>query len=644
MKFGRLAICNFLTIGEAGINLSDRGLLGVQGENEDDTSSTSNGAGKSTLGDALSWAIYGVTARGASGDSVVNNVAGKDCHVTANVFDGDDNYVISRYRKHTTHKNSLRVWQIEPTGTHRDLTQGTEKLTQAVIDKIIGCSYEVFTAAIYAGQEKMPDLPSLTDKNLKVLVEEAAGTTVLDAAYEEAKRRFNLASAQQAAAENLVDKAVNEQLAAEELIKEIKVSLEGWDKEQARVIDEKRSVLAAEIVKHGAIKTEVATYDKAAYEAELAACNTKLAAVEVERKVEQKLQREVGLAEASVKMERNEALRLKRMAEEKQHAIKHIDMKVGDACSECDRVYGTADIAPARKNAVDALRDLIAAFNAKKLDLEAAQKALESAQSTLEAHRRSMTDVSATSARVSALNDLIAKVSRLEGQLGHIKFTANGINDEIKAIKARINPFIERNIKAAQRFEAAEKALFAARKQRDVATEEMALADTVAKVFSPAGVRAHILDTVTPFLNDRTAHYLGTLSDGNIAAAWSTLTRTAKGELREKFKIDVQNTKGGKEFTLISGGEKRKVRLACALALQDLVAQRASKPIDLFIGDEIDDALDDAGLERLMAVLEEKARERGTVIIISHRSLRDWIRECVTVTKRGGQSVVSEAV
>lgn len=57
-------------------------------------------------------------------------------------------------------------------------------------------------------------------------------------------------------------------------------------------------------------------------------------------------------------------------------------------------------------------------------------------------------------------------------------------------------------------------------------------------------------------------------------------------------------------------GEKRKVRIACSLALQDLVSNRASKNIDLFIGDEIDDALDTAGLERLMGILESKARER----------------------------------
>lgn len=85
---------------------------------------------------------------------------------------------------------------------------------------------------------------------------------------------------------------------------------------------------------------------------------------------------------------------------------------------------------------------------------------------------------------------------------------------------------------------------------------------------------------------------------------------------------------------------KRKVRIACSLALQDLVASRASKNIELFIGDEIDDALDTAGLERLMGILEAKARERGTVMIISHKEMKSWFRETITVEVKEGRSYV----
>jgi DNA repair exonuclease SbcCD ATPase subunit len=60
------------------------------------------------------------------------------------------------------------------------------------------------------------------------------------------------------------------------------------------------------------------------------------------------------------------------------------------------------------------------------------------------------------------------------------------------------------------------------------------------------------------------------------------------------------------------------------------------------VGDEIDDALDPSGLERLMTILERKAREKGTVIVISHNELRDWIDNVTVVRKPAGKSSTVE--
>ena len=184
MKIKSLTLSNFLIIGEAKINLDNRGLLLVQGENEDDSSANSNGAGKSSIVDAISWCLFGETARGVSGDNVVNNTMGKDCCVSVIVQDGDKEYNISRYRRHSVRQNDLTVWSWEEGSLSVELSKGTTKLTQGLVDRIVGCSYEVFIAAVYSGQEMMPDLPAMTDKQLKMIVEEAAGIERLQAAHE----------------------------------------------------------------------------------------------------------------------------------------------------------------------------------------------------------------------------------------------------------------------------------------------------------------------------------------------------------------------------------------------------------------------------------------------------------------------------
>ena len=74
MRIETVKIENFLGISEAELSLDNRGLLLIQGENRDDPSAKSNGAGKSTIPDAISWCLFGKTARGVSSDDVINDV------------------------------------------------------------------------------------------------------------------------------------------------------------------------------------------------------------------------------------------------------------------------------------------------------------------------------------------------------------------------------------------------------------------------------------------------------------------------------------------------------------------------------------------------------------------------------------------
>jgi DNA repair exonuclease SbcCD ATPase subunit len=274
--------------------------------------------------------------------------------------------------------------------------------------------------------------------------------------------------------------------------------------------------------------------------------------------------------------------------------------------------------------------------------VESEAAALKNVTDTRDAFVATMTDVSRVNAKRA---ELVDKLHEISGRVADARGAEKALADakaQIKAKSAETDPFTEQ----VARLEGEIKVLTGERDKavaaQDAASQAVKAHELAAKVYSPAGVRALMLDEVTPFLNDQTAKYLGTLSDGNISATWTTLVKDSKGELREKFAIEVVNAKGADTFKGVSGGEKRKVRIACALALQDLVARRASKPIELFIGDEIDDALDKAGLERLNEILKEKAKERGSVFVISHNDLKDWVPTTLVVTRRDGKSTVEE--
>lgn len=645
MRFTTLNIDNFLSLEKAEIQLADRGLVLIQGVNEDNTSALSNGSGKSSVADALCWCLYGVTARGVSGDAVVNRSAGKNTYVGVSIVDGPDEYRIARYRKHKTYKNALAVIKVDPvTSVATDLSKGTDKLTQELVDQIVGSSYEVFRAAVYAGQEAMPDLPAMTDKQLKLLVEEAAGVTVLEAAYQEARMARDLIKGRLESQANLL-RIVDTAIASDE-------ANEIAYRDGQKKFEERRSNELATMAAHlrvaqdgiAALKVLIAKKDKAAIQAQIAALELKIAAVADERTREKDLEKivrdeEVALLHASSKVKTWRADY--DAAKAKFDACGSI---VGKPCDECGKPYCEDDIADTRARLKARLKEIADKAPDMKRLVEDAKGRTEKARETLEAFRATMTDVSETSAQIASLRDELADIQTMENDLGGFVRDESATAAQIKRRNAEINPFDEMLVENKRSLDTRKTEKKTALEDMAALEDELAIHETVVKVFSPSGVRAHILDEVTPFLNDQTAKYLASLTDGNTTATWSTLVKTAKGELREKFSIEVADTSGSESFAALSGGEKRKVRIAAALALQDLVARRATKPIELFIGDEIDDALDQAGLERLTSILEEKARERGSVFIISHNSLTDWISQVVMVTKKDGKSVITEGV
>lgn len=634
MKIVNLEIKNFLTVGEDSIELTldSKGLCLLQGENRDDSSAVSNGAGKSTIADAIYWCLFGQTARGETGDSVINNKVKKGCVVELAIEDGDSRYVVSRHRKHKTHKNALRIF--DPISGN-DLTKGTDKLTQELLNKIIGCSQQVFKAAVYAGQESMPDLPGMTDRFLKDIVEEAAGINRLSEAYDVAKKK--LAKADLTIKDVNSEIRINDTLVsnAADALKDISANISAFeDKRVNEIADIDAKISTAKV----AIKLSQVDLDKipvASISDDLDALDDLLKTELVKRT---SLESDERGKSDRVKLLANQYKAIKMMAESKLGDVKNIQAKVGQPCGECGKHYHEDDLDTVSTIAKDALREMKSSLSTLKREHEAAKNE----------HEAALTALSSASGLTGIISSFEAQKRDLRKRLDDAKFIERTIDGEKVAIKnleamrlktqSADNPFEASKKKTETNLKTASQALAKAKADLDEAVEERDLIEKAVAVFGPAGVRAHVLDTVTPLLNDRTSYYLSVLSDGNISAVWNTLSKTKAGELRERFKIEVENDKGSSSFNGLSGGEKRKVRLATAMALQDLVAGRASKPIELWIADEIDDAMDDAGLERLMTVLEDKAKEKGTVLIISHNSLENWCKNVNTVIKEGGFS------
>ena len=637
MKFLTLEVENFMALANAKVELDQRGLVLIQGVNAGDSSAASNGAGKSTLMNSLMWCIYGETSHGVKGDDVLSTGHEKNCRVKVTIEDEGKRYAIIRHRKYKEFKNRLIV-----RGEDGDMTKGKDSLTQEFVERLIGASKEVFMASIYASQEAMPDLPGMSDKNLKTIVEEAAGVDRLTKAYAIARERANAAAARMETTKTKMDACLSLVESAQNELESAKTSSEAWERDRSERLDVARADLVGAEVTLTEVEMELRSLPEQIRDTENAIGKEreKLASKEEHDAKLVKVRGAITDIRASIRITEN----IQKEAMQRARALKvkaeEVNTKVGEPCPTCGKAYCVEDLSTVKESFVEQARSEISQAQASATSVAKYQEHLEKALKIESSLVASTPDVSAIISRIEQLTKELGTLRHREKEVVAVEALVARARSEVDRITKETNPFLA-VIKRHEESLAANKSNYGVLKTELKNIQEQALLlDKARQVYSPAGVRSHILTSVTPFLNAQTAEYLNTLSDGNIVAEWSTMESTKKGEWRDKFNISVRKIGASKTFQTLSGGEKRKVRIACSLALQDLVASRASKNIELFIGDEIDDALDTAGLERLMGILEAKARERGTVMIISHKEMKSWFRETITVEVKEGRSYV----
>ena len=105
MKFLSLSLKNYYLYGpqEQTLDLSNNGLWSVVGV---------NGVGKTSIFESIIWCLYGKTKQD-SVDDVVNRFTQKDCKVSVSFELDNKIYKVIRYRKHTTQKNNVYLFEID---------------------------------------------------------------------------------------------------------------------------------------------------------------------------------------------------------------------------------------------------------------------------------------------------------------------------------------------------------------------------------------------------------------------------------------------------------------------------------------------------------------------------------------------------
>jgi DNA repair exonuclease SbcCD ATPase subunit len=636
MKIGKVVGENFFRFERVEFSLDTKGVLLLHGVNKDDTSATSNGAGKSTLMELIDWTLWGATARGVGGADVIRPGQKSALGEVTLIDDDGSEWIISRARSKS--KTTVKAVHSDASGKVGEFDFGTDKIATAFMEKLLGCDAEVFAAAVYPGQGTLPNLPMMTDKQLKLVIEQAAGATVLGAAYEIARDIARKSLARKDEITISLDMAHSRFTTSEAALESCKEKAREHDLGRERTVLELTEKLVEPRKRIEYLKDVLTKLPIAKLEASFKSLKERESGFVEEEETKTSLSEIVTRMERlTVKLEAAKMM-AERECKLEERLLDDVAERISAPCVECGKMLESETLKEEYKSRKEALESAQKTLEKAIRESREAAQAEETAREKLAEHIAGMSDPSEMRHKIEAVRDLIRKRETFEAEMkGHVERCAD-IESSLARIRSTPNPFESMIESHKLEIEAAKEKIAELAMDKAVAEDASAVSQQAVSVFSPAGVRAHILDNVTPYLNARTSEYLGALSDGKIQAVWSTLTRNAKGDLIERFAIDVTHADGGPGYKALSGGEQRKVQIACALALQDLVASRATKPLELWVADEIDTALDTAGLERLMMVLQEKAKERGTVVVISHQSLHDWIPNVWTVTKKDGIS------
>lgn len=646
MQLLKLSAQNFCCFEKFELDLYKVGLVWVTGKNLDTKSADNNGSGKSTILKALTWNLYGSTIDGERGDGVIKDGA-TEAAVSVLVKDEGNIYTILRTRKKGA--PSLGLFN---RGEKVDIPK---KELQEKINKMIGLDYTAFRNTVLYGQNDASRFadPRTKDSERKDVLHKILGLSLLKQCHEEVRRRRKETRGKLAKLENEISSCrarlqeqnipeLREKMNRYEDEREYKLKgiIEAAKEVSERIEKEKSHVVNKKVVD----KIEPAKEKIAELKASLEQYNEEKAVEKVER-----LKRKA--RDANLKVEESR-IKTSSLVGELKVFEEQASMLDTTNCPVCN---SPLDKGEARKH----VGDLLIKISELKRGLKESKKDISGSKAAAEKLERSKEKAEKV---VRVLKNMKESILQAERNLSLLKqeklerenkeISSRKKVDELKnklvelerrkaVLKDEENPYVELLKKALKKAKLYNAQLKDLKKKQKKVYRELSNLEFWFHGFSNRGLPSFMLDGVMPVLSDRTNHYLETLADGDIKVWFSTQKekKASKGEYRDEIELswEIEGVTGYPP----SGGQLKKIEIATDLALMDLAASNGGRAPDILALDEILDGLDDQGVQRVLLLLQELRKRRGSIFVISHdERMSEIFERTIVVKKKNGVSTL----
>lgn len=573
------------------VNLSSLGsTILLDGINKDFASRSSNGAGKSSVIETVPWVLHGQTIRG------LEKRHGKDAVIFDKAEGGALGYIkialenkeleIQRYRGHEKYNNEIRILV-----DGKDRTKRTAKLTQQSINKYLGFDFDLFNRSIVLHSWATESFRTLNDRYLKHISEQLIGMPSLECLLETTGKYMTKYA-------NIIT-SLNFEIAS--LRREI-------DSEEKMLVELEKSE-----------RTYIATR-KRELDSEIA--NARIA-ISIARKRRKKCKATKDRIGRGSPVSEHLVTKLECKLQDAAHTNSNTERElveceveertIRDLLRKYQKIKGVATCPECRQKISVAHVKKHTDKYAKELQL-----CVEKRRAIVKKRDGELADIGSLGSRI---DDLMRKEKVANLAVSTADLTIKALTKEIDTAKSNIvkfeseltnivNPYIDLIKKSKAKIDKAAVSVKEKIEWLNKHSKQKKYYDFWKRGFGPSGMRAFLIDNITPELNRLANIYLGELTDDTVGVTLSTLTENKDGSYSEKFSVSINNSIGSKHLAASSDGEIGCVDIAINLAMADMLESRIPGGLGLLYIDQAIDLVDAVRGQKALALLSKKTDKK----------------------------------
>jgi DNA repair exonuclease SbcCD ATPase subunit len=644
MELYDIRVVNFGPYEEFELPLLKQGLVWIGGINNDTESADSNGSGKSSIFKALTWGLYGDAIDGEKGDKVIRDGTSKAVVDIRLIDENKELWTINRQRS----KGAPRIKLLRPNG---DVFEGDKQEIQERIIQMVGLDFKTFKNTVLYGQNDSSRFanPNTKDSERKLMLHRILNTELLESCHKKALEESKTIKNELQVLNNELDK---QGLIIDEIdVESLEQNYDDYEEKRNKRIEIFKNRALEYRGKAKGLLAQIES-EECFDEKDLEKLKNDISKKQIQIDKTSEAQKKADSLFESVEKLESEygeiSIVVKDLIYKRNDCLKKLDNLKGDKCPVCLSSLNKGEAARHIVGIKNELDEIQKNLKKNKAKMSSCKIILDSVraehQCELEQAKKYPKLLKEVVDLETTVNDIKFKISNLENKRKQLREKAKSeienakyhlkLIDEEKEIE---NPYIEQLEAAKVKLKECGKRILAIENQKKDKNVELSYSDFWVKGFSNKGLPSFILDSIMPYITNRTNHYLEILSDGDITLEFSTQRelKSSKGEMRDE--IELRWTIEGNEMYPPSGGQLKKIEIASDLALMDLVSSNEGGSLDIIMLDEVLDGLDSEGCSRVLLLLQKLRAGRGSIFVISHESkMQEAFEKGLYAVKNGG--------